>query len=138
MRLIDCQRVFNALPGLYLVVTPDYRLVAASTAVLEATMNKREDILGRDAFEIFPDNPMAPHADSVCNIRVVAERVLASKIPETIPRVCPAIHSPRAVAASTSWRVLLKIATSRRMRTEAATPAPSWQCTAKGAGGHVQ
>ena len=51
------QSLFESLPGLFIILTEDLKVVAMSDAYLEASMTKREDLLGRDIFEIFPDNP---------------------------------------------------------------------------------
>ena len=51
------QGLFESLPGLFLIFTPDLKIVSVSDAFLEATMTKREDVLGRGIFEIFPDQP---------------------------------------------------------------------------------
>jgi signal transduction histidine kinase/CHASE3 domain sensor protein len=51
------QSLFESLPGLYLVLTTDLKIVAASDAYLKATMTRREQIIGHDLFEVFPDNP---------------------------------------------------------------------------------
>lgn len=57
MRAPDFQALFESAPGLYLVLTPALTIVAVSDAYLKATMTKREEILGRRLFEVFPDNP---------------------------------------------------------------------------------
>ena len=64
----DFQTLFEAAPGLYLVLLPDapqYTIVAVSDAYARATMTRREDILGRGLFEVFPDNPADPTATGV-------------------------------------------------------------------------
>ena len=53
----DFRTLFESAPGLFLVLQPDLTIVAASDAYLAATMTRREDILGRGIFEVFPDNP---------------------------------------------------------------------------------
>jgi PAS domain-containing protein len=59
----DFKALFEAAPGLYLVLTaPDFRIVAASEAYLRATKTERGSILGHGLFEIFPDNPDVPAA----------------------------------------------------------------------------
>src|SRR5713101_6393668 len=68
--------LFESAPGLYLVLTPELRIVAVSNVYLRATMTKREDILGRDIFDIFPDNPDDLMATGVRNLRASLERVL--------------------------------------------------------------
>ncbi len=65
--------LFESLPGLYLVLTPELRIVAVSDAYLKATKTHREDILDRGIFEVFPDNPNDPSADGVANLRGVAQ-----------------------------------------------------------------
>ena len=76
------QSLFESLPGLYLVLTPDLRIVAASDAYLEATMTKREAILGRGLFDVFPDNPDDPVADGTLNLRASLDRVLQTARPD--------------------------------------------------------
>ena len=45
-----------------------------SDAYLQATMTKREEILGRGIFEVFPDNPDDPAATGVNNLGASLER----------------------------------------------------------------
>ena len=58
----DFRAMFEAAPGLYLVLDPELRIVAASDAYLDATMTRREEIVGRPIFDVFPDNPEDPEA----------------------------------------------------------------------------
>jgi signal transduction histidine kinase/ActR/RegA family two-component response regulator len=73
----DFRTLFESAPGLCLVLTTDLTIVAVSDAYLRATMTRREDILGRGLFEVFPDNPADPAATGVANLRSSLERVLA-------------------------------------------------------------
>jgi signal transduction histidine kinase len=60
----DFLALFESMPGLYLVMTPSFEIVAASDAYLKATMTTRDDIVGRNAFAVFPDKrPDATKAD---------------------------------------------------------------------------
>lgn len=76
---MDYRSVFESVPGLYLVLKPDFTIVGVSDAYLEATMTKREEILGRDIFDVFPDNPDDPNATGVCNLNASLKRVLDSR-----------------------------------------------------------
>src|SRR5579862_4090087 len=80
----DFQALFESVPGLYLVLTPELNIVAASDAYLRATMTKREEILGRALFEVFPDNPEDPSATGASNLRSSLERVLREKLPDSM------------------------------------------------------
>ncbi len=72
----DFRTLFESAPGLYLVLTPDLTIVAVSGAYLQATMTRREDILGRRLFDVFPDNPDDPAATGVRNLKASLSRVL--------------------------------------------------------------
>jgi signal transduction histidine kinase len=71
--------LFESAPGLYLVLTTEFTIVAASDAYLRATMTRREDVLGRNLFEVFPDNPGDPAATGSRNLRVSLNRVLQNR-----------------------------------------------------------
>jgi PAS domain S-box-containing protein len=76
--------LFESLPGLYLVLTPDLKIAAVSDAYLHATMTKREEILGRGIFDVFPDNPDDAAATGVSNLRASLERVLRDAAADTM------------------------------------------------------
>jgi two-component system, cell cycle sensor histidine kinase and response regulator CckA len=82
----DFRALFESAPGSYLVLLPDpaFTIVAVSDAYLSATMTKREDILGRGLFDVFPDNPSDPVADGVGNLRASLGRVSEHGAPDTM------------------------------------------------------
>lgn len=80
----DFQALFESAPGSYLVLTPDFTIVAVTNAYLRATMTKREEILGRGLFEVFPDNPDEPTGTGVRNLRASLESVLQNQASHTM------------------------------------------------------
>lgn len=78
------ENLFDSLPGLYLVMTPELEIVTASNAFLEATMTSRPNIVGRGIFEVFPDNPGDPFANGVSNLKASIERVFETASPDTM------------------------------------------------------
>lgn len=80
----DFRLLFESAPGLYLVLTPAFKIVAVSDAYLHATMTTREQILNRDMFDVFPDNPSDPHATGVRNLRASLNRALHDKRPDAM------------------------------------------------------
>jgi PAS domain S-box-containing protein len=83
----DFRALFEALPGLYLVLLPDepdYTIVAVNTAYAHATLARPEEIIGRGLFEVFPDNPDDPQATGVRNLQASLQRVLATRAPDTM------------------------------------------------------
>lgn len=77
--LPDFRVLFESAPGLYLVLTPDFKIVAVSDAYLRATMTRREEILGRDIFDVFPDNPDDPTATGVRYLTASLEKVVKGR-----------------------------------------------------------
>jgi PAS domain S-box-containing protein len=75
----DFRALFEAAPGLFLVLTSDLRIVAVSDLYLRATMTRREDIVGQKIFDVFPDNPDDPTATGTRNLRDSLERVLRDR-----------------------------------------------------------
>ena len=75
----DFRTLFESAPGLYLVLTPDLKIVAVSDAYLQATMTKREEILGRGLFQVFPDNPDDLGATGVRNLGASLQRVIQNR-----------------------------------------------------------
>src|SRR5262249_32098340 len=75
----DFRLLFESAPGLYLVLRPDFTIIAASDAYLDATMTRRDQVLGRHIFDVFPDNPNDPGATGVRNLRASLERVISQK-----------------------------------------------------------
>src|SRR5262249_41822621 len=80
----DFQALFESVPGLYLVLSPDLKIIGASDAYLSATMTVRSEILGQHIFEVFPDNPDELGATGVRNLRTSLERVLQDKKPDAM------------------------------------------------------
>jgi PAS domain-containing protein len=107
----DFRALFESAPGLYLVLTPDFRIVAVSDAYLRATMTTREEILGRSLFEVFPDNPEDPAATGVRNLSASLHRVLRGGAADAMAVQKYDIRRPEAagggfedLVASTHWR----------------------------------
>jgi len=76
MNEINYQLLFKSVPGLYLILSPQLNIVAVSDAYLSATLTKREEIIGRHLFDVFPDNPQDPKADGVLNLQASLNYVL--------------------------------------------------------------
>ncbi|WP_420473228.1 EAL domain-containing protein [Noviherbaspirillum sp. ST9] len=60
-------------------------MVAVNDAYLAITMTRRGNILGHHMFEIFPDNPDDLNAHGVSRLRDSLERVLNTRLPDTMP-----------------------------------------------------
>ncbi|VFB22295.1 PAS domain-containing protein [Pseudomonas fragi] len=86
--------IFEASPALYIVVDTDWNIVAVSDSYLKAAMLKREDILGKNVFEVLPDNPDAPEVQGTAAFRASLERVVKSGDIEYMPIQRYDVQSP--------------------------------------------
>lgn len=74
--LPDFRLLFESAPGLVVVLTPDFTIAAVSNAFLLATTTVREEIVGRNYFDAFPQHP------SEQNLRESLNRVLRNRAPD--------------------------------------------------------
>ena len=84
--MIDFARVFEGVPASVLLLAPDaphFTILGVTDAYLEDTMTKREEIVGRGLFEVFPDNPDEP-SDGPRNLRASLMRVIERQQPDTM------------------------------------------------------
>ena len=94
--ILDFRALFEGAPGSFLVLLPELTISAASDAYLRATMTRREDIVGRALFEMFPDNPGRPDARGVANLRASLQRVLRDREPDAMAGQRYDIRRPEA------------------------------------------
>ncbi|MDB6127489.1 MAG: hypothetical protein JWM35_1385 [Verrucomicrobia bacterium] len=81
---LQFRSLFESLPGLYLVLTPRFKIVAVSDAYVKSAMTTRAALLEQDLFEAFPDNPDDSAATGVVNLRASLERVLETGATDTM------------------------------------------------------
>ncbi|TGL58982.1 hybrid sensor histidine kinase/response regulator [Leptospira sarikeiensis] len=80
----DFRVLFESAPSLFLVLSPELKIVAVSDGYLKATLTERDKILGRGIFDVFPDNPDDPEATGVSNLRNSLLRALETKAQDTM------------------------------------------------------
>lgn len=87
---IDFEALFNLSPNPYVLLAPDLALVYANEAYLRVTGRRREELIGRNMFEVFPADPATGSDRSVLQLQASFNRVLASGKPD----VLALIHYP--------------------------------------------
>lgn len=80
----DFRALFAAAPNPYLVLTPDFTVAAVTDSYLQVTYTRREDIVGRDLFSIFPVNPDDPSGARLGNVRASLQTVLRTRRPHGV------------------------------------------------------
>lgn len=79
---INYQKIFESSPSLFLLLmpnAPDFTIIDASEKYLEATLTRREEIINRRLFDVFPENPNDLESRGTDNLRNSLETVIATK-----------------------------------------------------------
>ncbi|RDV11961.1 PAS domain-containing protein [Pontibacter diazotrophicus] len=78
---VPFHKVFETLPGLILLLSPDLVIEAATDAYLQATLTTRGEVVGKHVFEAFPDNPDGQAASSASHVGASFQQVISSGKP---------------------------------------------------------
>ncbi|MFJ9154328.1 PP2C family protein-serine/threonine phosphatase [Streptomyces sp. NPDC102270] len=73
---IDYPAVFQALPGMVALLTPDLVYADVNEEFLRTTGRRREQVVGHYLFDVFPDNPNEPASTGMRNLAASLRRVL--------------------------------------------------------------
>ncbi|MES2356696.1 MAG: ATP-binding protein [Pseudomonadota bacterium] len=102
----ELKSLFESLPGLYLVLSPDLKIVSVSDAYLKATLTTREDILDRNLFDVFPDNPDDPDTKAVLKMQTSIARAISTGMPDTMAISRYDVRRPDGVFEERYWSVI--------------------------------
>ncbi|OIK06745.1 PP2C family protein-serine/threonine phosphatase [Streptomyces monashensis] len=75
---IDYAAVFQALPGMVALLTPELVYADANAEFLRMAGRTREQVVGRHLFDVFPDNPNNEGASGMRNLAASLTRVAAT------------------------------------------------------------
>ncbi|MFR9797833.1 PP2C family protein-serine/threonine phosphatase [Streptomyces sp. MS06] len=75
---IDYRAVFQALPGMVALLTPELVYADANEDYLRLVGRQRDQVVGRHLIDVFPDNPNDPAASGSRNVQSSLYRVLAT------------------------------------------------------------
>ncbi|MBC7846173.1 MAG: PAS domain-containing protein [Flavobacterium sp.] len=96
MDVKDYIKIFEQSSELLVVIDTNFVIVAASDAFLKATTTVRENIVGRNAFDVFPDNPDDKTANGESIARASFNRAIKNKTKDVLPVVKYDIPKPES------------------------------------------
>lgn len=85
----DYGALFRVLPSPYMIIDRDFRYVEVNAAYCAVLERRREDLIGRNLFEAFPDA-----GESGRRLRASFQRVLDTGRPDSLPLIPYAIERP--------------------------------------------
>ncbi|MBT1093716.1 PP2C family protein-serine/threonine phosphatase [Streptomyces sp. Tu102] len=77
-RAVDYEAIFQCLPGMVALLTPDLVYVDANEDFQRLSGRPREELVGRYLFDVFPDNPNDTTATGMRNLQASLLRVVAT------------------------------------------------------------
>lgn len=81
---IDYQKLFVELPGLYIILSTDLTIMDVSEKLTKASGIHRLDMIGKNLFVVFPENPEDIIADGQSNLKYSLNYVLKHKTAHTM------------------------------------------------------
>jgi len=102
---LDFKHLFQVLPGLYIILSPELVVLAVSDPYLQATHSERAKLVGCYLFDSFPENPDAQEALSRANVEASLQYVLTHKEPHLLPAQRYDVISKDGRFESRYWRL---------------------------------
>jgi PAS domain-containing protein len=103
--LIDFELVFSLTPGMCLVLDPGFTIVAQNEEHARATLSIAKDVVGRNLFAVFPDNPNHSSADGVSTVRASLLKVLKTRLPDAMPVIRYDVKDERGPYQARWWQI---------------------------------
>ena len=100
---LDYELVFNLMPGLCLVLDPAFTIMAQNFEHAMVTLSIAKDVVGRNLFDAFPDNPGHSAADGVSTVRASLLRVLKTREADVMPVIRYDVQGERGPYQPCYW-----------------------------------
>ena len=102
MKSVDFEALFEASPDPYVLLAPDFTIVAMNEAYLQVTRRARDELVGRNMFDAFPS--WSSEADeSRARLRESLSRVVATGVPDHLALIHYNIPHPNGGFEERFW-----------------------------------
>ena len=85
LNALDYKLIFNAMPGMCLILDPAFTILAQNDDHARATLSIARNVVGRHLFDAFPDNPNDSGATGVASVRQSLLKVLKTRQADAMP-----------------------------------------------------
>ena len=82
---VDYKLIFDLMPGMCLVLDTAFNILAQNAVHARATLSVAKNVVGRNLFEAFPDNPHDSNASGVAAVRQSLLTVLKTRQADIMP-----------------------------------------------------
>jgi PAS domain-containing protein len=102
---VDFELVFRLTPGMCLVLDPGFTIMAQNEEHARATLSTAKDVVGKNLFAVFPDNPNHHAADGVSTVRSSLLKVLKTRQPDAMPVIRYDVKGERGPFQERWWQI---------------------------------
>ena len=81
----DYRLIFDAMPGMCLILDTSFRIVAQNAEHAKATLTANTNVVGKMLWEVFPDNPDDSYESGVSAVRQSLLNVLKTRTRDVMP-----------------------------------------------------
>src|SRR6185295_4482589 len=103
---VNFELVFNLTPGMCLVLDAGFTIVAQNEEHAQATLSVAKDVVGKNLFAVFPDNPNHYSADGVSTVRSSLLKVLKTRQPDAMPVIRYDVKGDRGPYQERWWQII--------------------------------
>ena len=82
---LDYKLIFELMPGMCLVLDTAFNILAQNQEHARATLSIAKNVVGRNLFDAFPDNPYDSNASGVASVRQSLLTVLKTRQTDAMP-----------------------------------------------------
>ena len=82
---LDYKLIFQAMPGMCLILDAAFNILAQNDDHARATLSIAKNVVGRNLFDAFPDNPYDSSATGVASVRQSLLKVLKTRQSDVMP-----------------------------------------------------
>lgn len=105
---VDYKSLFNTLPAGYIAFLPDdpnFTIIAENETHASIAMVNSKETIGKPLFEAFPDKSLKYKKTGVSDLRESLRRVIATKLPDTIPTLRYDLEDKTGTTLTKYWTV---------------------------------
>jgi hypothetical protein len=103
---LDYKLVFDLMPGMCLVLDPSFTIIAQNAEHAHASMTLGKKVIGRNVFEVFPDNPDNERAHGQSALLESLQKVLRTRMPDVMPVIRYDVQPVGGVYEERYWAVI--------------------------------
>jgi PAS domain-containing protein len=82
---LDYRLIFDAVPGMCLILDTSFRIIAQNSDHANATLSTNKSVIGKALWEVFPDNPDASYESGVSAVRESLLNVMKTRKRDVMP-----------------------------------------------------